>query len=129
MILEQDRKDAIVHAITDEYMRKILLLTISKAKPVEEISRETGIPISTCYRRVHEMFALRLLRIERTTITDEGKKFETFRSVVKEATLRFSASGELSVEVTLQDREPDERLTRMWDAIRKPKELPEIIFA
>jgi len=66
--------------------------------------------------------SLRLLRIEKTIISDSGKKYETFRSTVKDATINFS-SNEISVEVTLVSREPEERLTNMWKSIRKENEL------
>jgi DNA-binding Lrp family transcriptional regulator len=118
MVVEQDRKEALLQAMANGYMRKILLSTVSCARPIEEIARENGIPISTCYRRVRELIALRLLRIEKTIITDTGKKYETFRSLVKDATVSFSNCGELSVNVTMVPREPEERLTSLWKAVR-----------
>jgi Helix-turn-helix domain len=117
MIAEQDRKDAFLQAMSDEFERKILSSTVQRTKSVEEISKENQIPMSTCYRRIRLLVDMKLLRIERTIITDSGKKYETFRSTVKDATIIFS-SGEISVDVNLLPREPDERLTRMWDSIR-----------
>ncbi len=55
MVVEQDRKEALLQAMANDYMRKILLSTVSCARPIEEIARENGIPISTCYRRVREL--------------------------------------------------------------------------
>src|SRR5579872_161964 len=118
MVVEQDRKESLLQAMANEYARKILLSTVSSAKPIEEIAKECGIPISTCYRRVHELTLLRLLRIERTVITETGKKYETFRSQVKDAKIDFSLN-EISVEVTLVPREPAERLTTMWKQVRQ----------
>jgi len=122
MVVEQDRKEAVLEAMANEYMRKILLSTVSNAKSVEELARENEIPVSTCYRRVRELLSLRLLRTEKTTITDTGKKFESFRSVVKDAKVNFSSS-EISVEVTLVSREPDERLTTMWNSVRQGNQM------
>ncbi|HYB04868.1 MAG TPA: helix-turn-helix domain-containing protein [Nitrososphaerales archaeon] len=122
MVVEQDRKEALLEALGDDYARKILVATVSQAKSADEIARDSGIPVSTCYRRVHELLSLRLLRIEKTIISDSGKKYETFRSTVKDATINFS-SNEISVEVTLVSREPEERLTNMWKSIRKENEL------
>ena len=118
MVIEQDRKEAMLYAMANEYTRKIISSTISKAKSVEEIASENGIPMSTCYRRIRELLSLRILRVERTIITAEGKKHETFRSVVRDAKVNFTPT-ELSVEVTLQSREPDERLTAMWNLMRQ----------
>jgi len=117
MVVEQDRKDALLHAMADEFSRKILLLTMLRAKTIQEIADEARIPISTCYRRVHELVTLRLLRVEQTIVTDTGKKFELFRSLIKDALVNFS-STELSVEVTLIPREPEERLSSMWKSVR-----------
>jgi predicted transcriptional regulator len=128
MVQEQDRKLAVMQALANNYMRKILLSTISHAKPVEEIARENGIPVSTCYRSVHELIKLHLLRVEKTIITDSGKKFETVRSLVKDALVTFSQSGEFTVEVTLVPREPDERLAKIWESLRR-QEMPQIITA
>ena len=122
MVVEQDRKEALLEALGDDYARKILVATVSQAKSADEIARDSGIPVSTCYRRVHELLSVRLLRIEQTIISDSGKKYETFRSTVKDATINFS-SNEISVEVTLVSREPEERLTNMWKSIRKENEL------
>ncbi|HYB04504.1 MAG TPA: helix-turn-helix domain-containing protein [Nitrososphaerales archaeon] len=122
MVVEQDKKEALLEALGDDYARKILIATVSQAKSADEIARDNGIPVSTCYRRVHELLSVRLLRIEQTIISDSGKKYETFRSTVKDATINFS-SNEISVEVTLISREPAEKLTSMWKSIRKENEL------
>jgi|SRR5579871_5358042 len=117
LVVEQDRKDALLHAMADEFARKILLSTMLRAKTIQEIADEDRIPISTCYRRVHELVTLRLLRVEQTIVNDTGKKFELFRSLIKDALVNFSSTG-LSVEVTLIPREPEERLSSMWKSVR-----------
>jgi predicted transcriptional regulator len=122
VVQEQERKDALLQALASEYSRKILLSTIQQSKSVEEIARDSKIPVSTCYRRIHELLTLRLLRIEKTIINDSGKKYETFRSTVKDATVNFS-SNEMAVEVTLVSREPAERLTGMWKSVREGNQL------
>ncbi len=116
MVLEQDRKDALLQSMADESLRKILLSTMWKAKTIHEISHENGIPVSTCYRRVHELVTLRLLRIDRTIITETGKKYELYRSTIKDARVSFS-STELSIEVTLIPREPEDRLSSLWKSV------------
>jgi hypothetical protein len=117
MVLEQDRKDALLQSMADESARKILLSTVWKAKTIHEISEENRIPISSCYRKVRELITLRLLRVEETIITDTGKKYELYRSAIKDAKVNFS-STELSVEVTLTPREPEDRLSTLWKSVR-----------
>jgi len=100
MVEEQERKDAVLLAMSDHYMRRILAATMVEDKSIEEISKEKLVPVSTCYRRVHELVGLHLLRIERTVITESGKKYETYRSAFRDAKISMS-SGELAVEVTV----------------------------
>jgi hypothetical protein len=126
MIMELDKKEAVLQAVADEYERKILSSTVLRGKSIEQISAECGIPISSCYRKVHELLSLKLLRIEKITILESGKKFESFRSVIKDAVLSLSPSGELTVEVTILSRELDERLGEMWKSMRSGNELPPI---
>ena len=46
LVQEVERKDALLLAMSDEYMRKILCSIMSEAKSIEQISRENGIPLS-----------------------------------------------------------------------------------
>ena len=80
MLLGQEGRQAILRAMSEKYASRILLSTIESKKAIEEISQENGMPISTCYKRVHELVNDQLLRIENARVTDEGKKFQTFRS-------------------------------------------------
>jgi hypothetical protein len=117
MVIEQEAKEALLGAFADYYMRKILLSTVPRAKSILEISDDTGIPISTCYRRVRDLLNFRLLGIERTVLSN-GRKYETFRSRVKDATVNLS-SDEISVDVTLMPREPEKRLSEILGTLRR----------
>ena len=101
MVVEEVKVNEVLRAVSDEYARTILASTLSQAKSVEDISNQTGIPVSTCYRRVHELVSLHLLKLEKIVITDTGKKYETFRSILKNAKIGLSSAGELVVDVTL----------------------------
>jgi hypothetical protein len=103
MVEEQDRKDAVLLAMSDTYMRRILAATMTNEKSIDEISREKIIPSSTCYRRVSELVALRLLRVERTVITGAGKRYEKYRSTFSDAKITMIA-GELLIDVTVIPR-------------------------
>ena len=54
MVEEQDRKDAVLVAMSDHYMRRILAATMVEGKSIDEISKEKMIPVSTCYRRLFQ---------------------------------------------------------------------------
>lgn len=109
-------RDAIIRALADEYSRKILLSTVEKARSVEELSHSLEIPISTAYRRVNEMRDIGLLTVEKTIITDDGKKFELFRSAFKALNLQLE-KGEIIIDVELNE-DVATRLSRLWASLR-----------
>ena len=121
MVGQEDRRKAFLRAISDDYTRRIISGTMAEAKSIEEIRHESGIPISTCYRRVHELVNLRLLRIESIVITAAGKKFERFRSVISGATISL-LSNELVIDVEMNPEAADDQLNSMWKSIKRENE-------
>jgi hypothetical protein len=118
MEIEQlEGKDSVLRALSDSYERKIVCATITSAKSIEQISRENGIPVSTCYRRAHELVDLHLLRIEQTIITNSGKKYETFRSNVKGAKITLT-DGRLSVDVEMNPACTNDGFHAMWSSMK-----------
>jgi len=109
-----------VHALTrimaDEYSRRILLSGTSKARTVEDFSEENNIPLSTCYRRVHEMHNEGILLIERIVISADGKKSELYRSGFKGINIKME-DGAISIEATLNEDVAD-KLYNMWSIMR-----------
>ena len=110
---------AVVQGIADEYSRKILVSTIPSPKSVEDISRENDIPLSTCYRRVHELLDSQLILVDRIIITDEGKKYELLRAAYRAVTVRFE-DGATKVEVVINE-DVAEKLRRLWLTMRVQK--------
>ena len=117
MVEQLDKKDSVLRALSDSYERKIVCATITSAKSIEEISRENGIPVSTCYRRAHELVDLHLLRIEQIIITNSGKKYETFRSNLKGAKITLSDGG-LSVDIEINQPSTNNRLHILWNSMK-----------
>ena len=87
----------IIRTLSDDYSRKIVLSTISKPLTIDAISEEHDIPISTCYRRIHDLEEKGIIRSE-PIITEDGKRAFLYRSTLKRATISFG-SGELAVKV------------------------------
>ncbi len=115
-ITGQNVRDALIRALADEYSRKILLGTIDRARSVEELSASEQIPISTSYRRVNEMRDIGLLTVEKTIITDDGKKFELYRSSFRSIKLQLN-QGEIVLDVELNE-DVATRLSRLWSSMR-----------
>ena len=118
-ITEPSRVQALVQGLADEYSRKILLSAIPKAKSVEDMSRENDIPLSTCYRRVHELLDSQILVVERIIVTPEGKKYELLRSAYRAVNVSFDG-GVMKVDAIINE-DVAEKLRRLWLTMKEVK--------
>jgi DNA-binding Lrp family transcriptional regulator len=118
-IVDPARVQSIVQSLSDEYSRKILLSAIGSAKSVEDLSKENDIPLSTCYRRVHELLDSQILIVERIIVTPDGKKFELLRSAYRTVTVNFE-NGAIKVEAAINE-DVAEKLRRMWLTMKESK--------
>ncbi|MDG6995094.1 MAG: helix-turn-helix transcriptional regulator [Nitrososphaerota archaeon] len=115
-VLDQSKAMEVIRAFSDEYSRKIILSVISKSLPVEEISKQQNIPISTCYRRIHELSSFGIIKAERTILQEDGKKYICYKSAFKSASVHLE-SGELTVDL-IPNRDPTEKLQDIWSAVK-----------
>ena len=118
-ISEPSRIQALVQGLADEYSRKILLSTIPKAKSVEDMSRENDIPLSTCYRRVHELLDNQILVVEKIIVTPDGKKYELLRSAYRAVNVTFDG-GVMKVDAIINE-DVAEKLRRLWLTMKESK--------
>ena len=118
-ITEPDRVQSLVQGLADEYSRKILLSAIPAAKSVEDMSRENDIPLSTCYRRVHELLDAQILIVEKIIVTSDGKKYELLRSAYRSVRVSFDG-GVMKVDATVNE-DVAEKLRRLWMSMRAEK--------
>jgi predicted transcriptional regulator len=100
LVLDQSKGEELVRALSDDYSRKIILSIMGKAESIEEISREQGIPISTCYRRVHDLLVSGIVKPDKTIILEDGKKYICYKAAFRNATINLDAE-QLSVDVVL----------------------------
>lgn len=99
LIRNELAKRAALEVLVDDYARSMLEATVYKAKSVPEIMRECNIPMTSAYRRVKKLTEAGLLKVERSVITDDGVKYELYRSNVRAITVRFEV-GSVEVDVT-----------------------------
>lgn len=118
-IVDASRVQSLVQGLADEYSRKIIISAIAAPKSVEDMSRENNIPLSSCYRRVHELLDAQLLVVEKIIVTKEGKKYELLRSAYRSVTVSF-ANGVMKVDVVINE-DVDEKLRRLWLLMRVAK--------
>lgn len=106
----------IATALSDEYARRILSVCIKKAKAVREVEAETQLAPATVYRHVNHLVETGLLVVERSAMTPDGKRYELYRSRVRNARIELDAEG---VRIIWEPVEAvEERLARVWQSLR-----------
>ena len=94
-INDKDSKDRLLKAVSESEMRDLLIRMLKEAKSASDLAYETRIPLSSVYRRIHELNEAGLLAVERATITEQGKRLELYRSAVNEVNLKFEIPSDL----------------------------------
>ena len=123
LVLEETKESngeldvALLSMMADEYMRKIVSSVQAVDKSAVEISQENGIPVSTCYRRIRGLIELGFLRELRTVVTDDGKRYQTYKSALKQVSVKFSIDG-ISVVPTFNPPEERHVLATKWKETR-----------
>ena len=84
-----------------------------------DLVREHGIPMTSAYRRVKELMDCGLLEVERIVLTNDGKKFDLYRSTVTAVNVRFG-NGVLEVDVTLRST-AEEKIMRRFLSLKEAK--------
>jgi hypothetical protein len=82
-------KQAILTALGDKEMLKILDAAMQQCKSVNDIIRETGVPHTTGYRKVNWLLQEGLLAVQRTRISPDGKKYSEVRSVLRSFNVKY----------------------------------------
>lgn len=116
-ITDPARIHALLQVLSDEYARKILESTVEESKSVEELSRINEIPLSTCYRRVHELLDSGVLIMDRIVVTTDGKRYEMLRSAYKGFSVEFHDGG-LRADVIVNEDIAD-KLHTIWLSVKK----------
>jgi DNA-binding transcriptional ArsR family regulator len=108
---------AILSALGDQFSLRILESAIERGRSVEEISTTEGIPVSTAYRRVHQLTEAGLMILERIVITRAGKKYMIYRSIFSQISVDFEP-GIPTITCTPNGGIPDISF-RIWQLARK----------
>jgi predicted transcriptional regulator len=82
-------RQAILSALADEEMVKILNCSMFKSIPVNDIIKECDIPHTTAYRKIKWLLERGLLLIDKIEITSDGKKYSLVRSVLKSLVVKY----------------------------------------
>ena len=83
MILDSQKKKAILTALADPEAVSIINSTMNQSKSVSDIIRETNVPHTTAYRKIKWLVDEKLLVIDKVLINDEVKKYSLFHSIIR----------------------------------------------
>ena len=90
MIVKNERsKRAILVALSETELQKILDSTMFNSKSVSQIIRDTGIPHTTAYRKIKWLVEEKLLIVDKIEITEDGKKSGFFRTILKSFNVKY----------------------------------------
>jgi hypothetical protein len=94
MIVQSQRaKKAILAALADEEMTKILDSVMYHSKSIADITRENNIAHTTCYRKTKWLINEGLVSVDKIVITPEGKKFSLYFSVFKSINVKYESNN------------------------------------
>jgi DNA-binding transcriptional ArsR family regulator len=98
MIVTSPRaKKAILTALADEEMIKILDCVMDVSMSVNEIMREKKIPYTTTYRKTKWLLDEGLLVVSKIDITPDGKKSSLVHAVLRSIIVKYK-QDDISVE-------------------------------
>ncbi|MDA4123340.1 MAG: helix-turn-helix domain-containing protein [Thaumarchaeota archaeon] len=109
LTLGPETAGSILAALADRFSGKIMTRTIDDARTVEAISSSEGIPLSTCYRRMHALVGAGLVVIERIVITGSGKRYASYRSCYRSFRISADPHG-----IVVQAETNKEAFAKLW---------------
>jgi len=90
MIIKGERlKRALLVALADTDLQKILDAAMYQSKSVNQIIKETNISHTTAYRKIKWLLEEKLLIVDKIEITEEGKKSSFFRTILKSFNVKY----------------------------------------
>jgi len=72
---------------------RIISSTFESAKTVTQISIENEIPLSSTYKKIKKLVKNRILRVEKITIDNTGKKVIFYKSKIRNIEFKMGVQG------------------------------------
>jgi len=102
----------------DEYNMKILAATSYKARSARELAFMFDIPLASCYRKLRELAAANLIKLESTQLPSDGKRYKIYRSQIDCVTLVYER-GKFRMKVDMHMKSPLEIVKNMALPLQK----------
>ena len=80
-----DITQKVIEALADAESRSIIFSITRKGKTATELSSTLKIPLSSVYKKLTDLENLTLIEIEKTVLSDKGKRFKIYKSRINRA--------------------------------------------
>ena len=80
-----DITQKVIEALADAESRSIIFTIIRKGKTATELSTVLKIPLSSVYKKLTDLEHLTLIEIEKTVLSEKGKRFKVYKSRINKA--------------------------------------------
>ena len=80
-----DITQKVIEALADAESRAIIFSVIKKGKTANELSTMLKIPLSSVYKKLTDLENLTLIKIEKTVLSENGKRFKIYKSRINKA--------------------------------------------
>ena len=89
-----DITQKVIAALADAESRSIIFSITRKGKTATNLSQLLKIPLSSVYKKLTDLENLSLIKIEKTVLSENGKRFKIYKSRINKA------------EITIKKPEP-----------------------
>ncbi len=107
----------VLDALDDPDCREIVR-ALEEPMTADEISDQSGVPLSTTYRKLDLLTEASLLE-EGTEIRPDGQHASRYAVVFEEVVIALAENRRFEVEIARKPRAADERLAGLWSEVRK----------
>ena len=80
-----DITQKVIESLANAESRAIIFSIIRKGKTANELSTTLKIPLSSVYKILRDLQNLTLIEIEKTVLSERGKRFKVYRSRINKA--------------------------------------------
>ena len=80
-----DITQKVIEALADAESRAIIFSITRKGKTANELSTMLKIPLSSVYKKLTDLENLTLIKIEKTVLSERGKRFKIYKSRINKA--------------------------------------------
>ena len=80
-----DITQKVIEALADAESRAIIFSITRKGKTANELSVMLKIPLSSVYKKLTDLENLTLIKIEKTVLSENGKRFKIYKSRINKA--------------------------------------------